>query len=253
VVSGGLAPYGDPPGGDRMRPLVFLRDLFCLNDKLKPTCAAKTHFDILAEHPINLTGGPLAHAPHPGDVSVPDMPEVRQVLRAAERAGHVRPSGRHPLWVTELFWQTHPPSPYGVAPRRQAKWIEQAFYKLWTAGVSVVMNFEIRDEKFNPHHAASTIQSGTFFYSGRKKPSFRSFRFPLVTHRRSKRAVGVWGKAPRGGELALQARRGGGWHTVKRLHVRGGEVFTARIRPHGAAALRGQVGGITSLAWPLGR
>lgn len=253
VVSGGLAPYGDPPGGDRMRPLVFLKHLFCLNNKLKPTCRAKPHFDILAEHPINLAAGPLKHAPHPGDVAVPDMPEVRQVLRAAERAGHVRPAGRHPLWVTELFWSTHRGSPFAVRPLMQARWIEQAFYKLWTAGVSVVMNFEIRDEKFHPHAPTSTIQSGTFFYDGRKKPSFRSFRFPLVTHRRSKRAVGVWGKAPRGGELLIQGRRGGGWRTMKRLHVRRGQVFNIPLRPHGARAVRGKVGGLTSLAWPLGR
>jgi hypothetical protein len=253
VVSGGLAPYGDPPGGNRMRPLVFLRRLFCLNDKLKRTCGAKSHFDILAEHPINLTGGPSQHAPHAGDVAVPDMPEVRQVLRAAERAGNVRPVGRHPLWVTELFWSTHPGNPFSVRLRTQAKWIEQAFYKLWAAGVSVVMNFEIRDEKFDPHHPTSTIQSGTFFYDGRKKPSFRSFRFPLISHRRSKRVVVAWGKAPRGGVLVIQGRSGGGWRTLKRLHVHRGQVFNVPLKPHRARALRGKIGGITSLAWPLGR
>jgi hypothetical protein len=121
------------------------------------------------------------------------------------------------------------------------------------AGVSVVMNFEIRDEQFFRHRPGATVQSGTFFYDGRKKPSFRSFRFPLVTHRRSKRVVGVWGKAPRAGELAIQGRRRGGWRTMKRLHVRRGQVFNVPLRPHRARALRGKVGGITSLAWPLGR
>src|SRR3712207_8107630 len=36
VIAPALAPYGDPPGGSRMRPLVFLRELFCLKGRRHP-------------------------------------------------------------------------------------------------------------------------------------------------------------------------------------------------------------------------
>ena len=36
VVTAGTAPYGDPPGGQRMPPVAFDRALFCLRDDARP-------------------------------------------------------------------------------------------------------------------------------------------------------------------------------------------------------------------------
>lgn len=249
VLSAGTAPYGDPPGKSRMRPLTFIRNLFCLNSRLRATrCPVKPRLDLLAHHPIT-DGPPTKHAINHNDVPVADFNRVRAVLRAAERTHHVRPKGRHPLWVTELWWNTKPPNRFGFPLQKQAKWIEQAFYLLWRQGSSAVINYELRDLPYSRRNAANTLQSGLFFHDGRAKPSYRTFRFPFVTHRRSKRTVGAWGKAPASGRLRIQRKRERGWKTVRRLRVRRGQVFQASIRQRGGATFRAKLGKLASAPW----
>ena len=88
LVTAGLAPYGDEPGGSRTRPLGFWREVFCLKTrklKRKKRCGDKARFDVFAHHPINTSGPPKQGAVHPDDASSGDLPAVRRVLRAAER------------------------------------------------------------------------------------------------------------------------------------------------------------------------
>ena len=93
IVTGGLAPYGDEPGGDRTRPLVFFRKLLCLRDreKLRPTkCPTKPRFDVLGDNPINLSGGPRRSAIDPDDAPAPtSAPSPRRSARpsAGTRSG----------------------------------------------------------------------------------------------------------------------------------------------------------------------
>jgi hypothetical protein len=252
VITAGIAPNGDPPGGERMRPLIFLRHLFCLNHRLKPTkCGSKPHLDVLADHPITTSGGPHTHARSRNDVFVADFHKVRRVLHAAERARHVRPGGHHPLWVSELWWITRPPnqSPFAFPLGKQARWIEESFYILWKQGVRVVVNRQIRDSQYDPQNPLISLQTGVYLFDGKPKPSARTFRFPFVTHRRSRTRVGVWGKAPRSGALKVQTRRHGGWRTLRKLKVRRGQVFTPSLKLRGAAKLRGKIGATTSRSW----
>jgi len=253
VIGGATAPFGDPrahprdPKLPRMRPLAFLRQMFCLNRKLKPGgCQAKTHLDVLSHHPINFTNPPTYRAINHDDIEVADFHKLVPLIHAAERTGHVRPRGHHPLWATELSWYTKPPSKFGIPPAKQARWLEQGLYLLWKQGASVAVNFLLRDE---PHTGLFSASTGVFFYSGQKKPSYKSFRFPFVTHRISKSRVQAWGKAPASGKLKIQKQQGNKWHTVKRLKVHGGKVFKEKLRVRGKAKLRGQVGSTTSLVW----
>jgi hypothetical protein len=249
VLNGGTAPYGDSPGKTRMHPLTFLRNLLCLNGHLKPTrCPVKPHLDVLAHHPIT-DGSPTKHAFNRNDVPVADFHKVKKVLNAAERAHRIQPGGHHPLWATELWWNTKPPNKFGFPVSKQAKWIEQALYMLWKQGASTVINYELRDFPYDPKNAANTLQSGLFFHNGKAKPSYRTFRFPFVTHRKSKARVGVWGKAPDSGSLEIQRKTHKRWTTVKRLQVKRGQVFQARVRQRGSATFRARVGGSTSAPW----
>ena len=257
MIGGATAPFGDDrghpliPGQPRIRPLEFLRKLFCLHNNLKPAnCKQKPHLDVLSHHPVNIFNPPDYSAKDPDDVEVADVHNVRRVLRAAERAKNVRPAGHHPLWATEIWWLVDPPNPLGISPEKQARWLEQSFYLLWKQGVSAVVNFEIRDPAFDPNqggHGQTT--SGVFFYSGKKKPSYRSFQFPFVGHRESKKRVGIWGKAPASGKLKVQEQGHGGWRTIEKLKAHRGELFTDSLRLRGSAELRGKVGKTTSLAW----
>ncbi|MFL5892591.1 MAG: hypothetical protein ACJ75I_07590 [Solirubrobacterales bacterium] len=254
VIGGAMSPFGDSrrhpldPARPRLRPLVFLRKLLCLKHNLKPSkCPNKPRLDILSQHPLNFNKPPSYHPHNRNDVQVATFSSVRRVLRAAERAKHVRPHGHHPLWATEYSWYT-PPNPTGVSPMTQAKWVEQGFYLLWKQGASAVINYPFRDDpRIEPISRWAT--SGALYHDGSRKPSFQSFRFPFVAHHHSKAKVGVWGKAPLGGRLQIQRKRNGHWQTKATVKVHPGQIFTRSLRLRGHPQLRGKVGGLTSLPW----
>ncbi len=116
VIGGATAPFGDPrshprdPKLPRMRPLAFLRQMFCLNNNLGAACNATTHLDVLSHHPINIANPPTYRAINHDDIEVADFHKLVPLIHAAERTGHVLPAGPHPLWATELAWYTKPPS-----------------------------------------------------------------------------------------------------------------------------------------------
>ena len=176
---------------------------------------------MLAHHPITTSGGPRRSAIHPDDAAMPDFDRIRRVLRAAERAGHVRPRGRHPLWATEFWWITDPPSSLGVPPRTQARRIAEALYLLWKQRVSVGINVLIRDDPYFPDDPFGSLQSGLFFVDGEPKPSARSFRFPFVTERLSPKKIIAWGKAPFEGVVRIERKRGKGWRTLQERSASG--------------------------------
>jgi hypothetical protein len=254
VIGPGLAPYGDPRNnpsslGPRMRPLVFLRKLFCLKGRnvLKPRpCNHPVKLDIISHHPIGFASSPTRHAINPDDAGPADLRRVTRVVRAAERAGTLRPQTHHrELWATETWWVSKPPSRYGVPLRKQAKWVEQGLYVFWRDGASVAIQQPLRDAS----QSALALASGLFFRDGTPKPAYRAFSFPFVGHRRSKHQVGIWGKAPASGELRVEKKGRHAWRTAKRLQVRRGEVFTSSLRLRGHAKLRAELGDSTSLVW----
>ncbi len=256
VIAPALAPYGDPPGGSRMRPLAFLRELFCLKGRRHPKpkkhCSKSEipRLDVLSHNAINLYGTPPDHADHPDDATSGDLDRVRRVVRAAEKAGNVLPRGRHPLWVTESYWYSNPPTEFGYPPGLQARYIEQSLYVFWRDGAEVVINFLVQDAD-NPD-GGFVYGTGLLFEDGTRKPAYDAFRFPFVADRKRKRKVLAWGKAPVAGELEIRRQMPEGWQTIKRLNVEAGEVFTASLRTRGAATLQAVVGSDTSLPWDLG-
>ena len=251
VVAGGLAPYGDPPGASRTRPLAFWRDLLCLDRDLDASkCPTKTKFDILSHHPINTSGGPRKSARHPDDVSTRDFENITEVLRAAEKRNTVGTGGRHPLWATELWWDSDPPDTVeGFPLKAQARFIQEALYILWKQHVDVVVLLQLRDEPFDPEgDPFSDSSTGLLFDDGSPKPSFTSFRFPLVTDELG-RKTRVWGKSPESGKLAIQLKRGNGWRTVKKLGVDRGDTFSTQLQLPRSYRIRAEVSGATSLTW----
>jgi hypothetical protein len=252
VVMGGTAPFGDPPGGQRMQPVAFYRTLFCLSGRvtLTPTaCPDPVHFDALDHHPY-ATGGPTAHALNADDVSIPDMYKITRVLHAAEQAHHVLPSGPKAVWATEISWDTNPPDPHGVPIQKQARWLEQALYLLWNQGVSTIMWLQLVDAPPIPNYA-STYQGGLYFLNGRSKPALTAYRFPFVTTDLGHGEIRAWGRAPAGGTLSIERRSSGGrWTVIRRLQARPQQVFDVTLKRTGPASLRAAVAGSTSLSWP---
>jgi hypothetical protein len=250
VIGGATAPYGDAAGGVRMRPITFLRNLFCLDHDFKANkCPSKPHLDILSHHPINFFTNPHYKAFSRNDAPTANFNRVKRVMRAAAKTKHVRPKGRKPLWATEILWYTDPPTRFGVPVNKEARWLEDALYLLWKQGASVVINFEIRDLPYDPKRPRLPY-SGVFFENGKPKPAYRAWRFPFVTHRKSKKRVLAWGKAPQSGKLKIQKKKGHGhWRNIKGLNVRNGKVFKRTVRLKGNATLRAKLGKSTSLTW----
>jgi hypothetical protein len=258
VIAGATSPFGDSrkhqlyPQHPRMHPMVFLRTVLCLNAKLKRAnhCGHKAHLDAVSAHPLDIQNGPHYKPFSKNDLQVANFSRVRRIVRAAKHAGTVRPKRRKPLWATESGMLSDPPNPKGAPLQKHARWIEESLYLLWKQGAKVVVNLNIRDPAYDPSHAPSgQFTTGVWFHGGQAKPAFRSFRFPFVTNRKSKSKVKAWGKAPASGKLKIQKKHGKRWHTVKRLKVRHGKVFTPTLHVRRHATLRARVGGTTSLSW----
>src|SRR5262249_20314551 len=149
VVSGGTAPFGDPVGGHRTRPVLFWRTVLCLQQKhgnlRKGKCppGGPATMDVMAHPPVKAFGGPLKAAISPNDASSADLGRITRLLRAAERFHTVLPRGHRPLWATETWWETDPLDGLaGVDPVRQAYRLEQALYLIWKGGGSVAINLQ---------------------------------------------------------------------------------------------------------------
>jgi hypothetical protein len=253
VVTGGLAPFTTRSGAvERLwwgpGPLEFMREMLCVSKQLKPTCAEKSQFDVWAHHPFT-SGGPNHHAYDPDDVSLGDLPEMRRLLQAAVRAGHV--VSRRPIqfWVTEFSWDTNPPDPRGVPTKEHARWVSEALYRMWQSGVSLVTWAMLRDEPY----ASSYYQSGLYYLKrDRPKRAHQAFRFPFVAMPDG-RGVVVWGRTPtsRAGALLLERRRANKWTRVRTLRANRHGIFSARLQGPAGGFLRARIGRDRSLPFAV--
>ena len=255
VVTAGTAPFGDPqPGGPRIMPVRFWRDVLCVRSvggSLRgEACRDPVHFDVLA-HDMYSWGTPQTHALWPDDVAIPDMDKLGAVLRASERVGDALPRVHHATWVTEVGYNSRPPNPRGVPVAEEARWLEQTLAVLWGQGVSAIFWEQVGDQAPYPDYA-STSQSGVYYLDGRPKPALIAYRFPMAARRASGSAVEVWGRTPIGGRLAIEQLVGSAWRTVRTLYERAHATFLVELADRGAVSLRAQIGAQTSLAWHQG-
>jgi hypothetical protein len=262
VIAGSLTPFADP--GDSMAPLDFMRRMLCMTGRRHlrtvSSCAARSRFDIWAANPY--TGGsPTIETLAPDDVSISDLPRMRRILMAAERAGNIDTNLRSvPFWATEFSWDTNPPDPGAVRWRLHSRWTAEALYQMWRAGITAVFWFQLRDEALKDLPNRDTFQSGLYLRgsslaSDRPKRSLRAFRFPFVAFRRPA-GIYVWGRTPEstGGPVSVQIRGVSGWEKLAVLRANRFGIFERLIRtPRRRDALRASVDGTTSLPFSLTR
>ncbi len=243
VVAAGMSPYGDYPlGGVRTPPALFWRDLLCLQSDLSPApCPDPAHFDVVDSHPYDIKG-PLHAAVLADDLTMPDIGKIRRMVTTAAAHRTALPASPKQYWATEFSWESSPPDPSAVPAARQARWLEEAIYELWSQGVNVISWFLITDRPPVPDYR-STYQSGLYALNGAPKPAATAFRFPFVVICPTMIAPGMrvsclaWGKAPTRSVMIERLVRGR-WHRV--LAPRSGPdgVFTARLRLTQGAVLR---------------
>jgi hypothetical protein len=259
VVAGGTAPFTSRTGSRQLYglgPLRFMRELLCLSESLRPTCADRARFDVWAHHPYT-SGGPTRKARFKDDVSLGDLPRMRALLTAAVRHRKIVSSRPLQFWVTEFSWDTSPPDPKGVPARLHARWTSEALYRMWSNGVSLATWFQLRDDPFVP---GSFYQSGLYFRGAaleqdRPKLSHQAFRFPFVALRQPRQRVLVWGRTPtsRAGTVVIERNFRGGWARVAVVRANRHGIFTARVKDPKGGSMRARFGNQRSVGFALKR
>jgi hypothetical protein len=243
ILGPATSPFGDDhQSPTRTRPLLFMRDLFCVNQALDPTnCPEPAMLDIVSHHPINFDNSPTDPPRHNDDIVIPNMKRIRPVVQAAQRAGNLVPGGRKPLWATELWWLTKPHAA-GVSERRQAEYITEAFYRLWQQKVEALVWFELV--------AGNGFPSGLMWEDGRKKPGLTAFQFPFLAERNRKGKTTAWGIPPDSGKVKIQRQTGKRWRTIESVDVDADEPFSTKLDDLPRRAdLRARLGANRSLKW----
>ena len=190
----------------------FTRRLLCMKGRKKPRptkgdCGGGVHFDIFDIHPYT-TGGPT-HEGGKDDVQMGDLAKLQTLLGAASRAGriHGKFKKQPPLWINEFSWDSNPPDPGGLPMQIETRWVAEALYVAWSAGVSHFSWYSLRDQRHVPGSLPSseTLQSGLYFRGpevGHDQPKefLYAFRFPFVAYptKRGSRS----GAAPPSGRAA---------------------------------------------------
>jgi cellulase (glycosyl hydrolase family 5) len=243
IIAGATAPLKRKPS--QPGPLPFMRGVLCL----KPACSTDAKLDAWSTHPYT-NGGPRHHAYAATDVSLGDLPEMRRVLQAGISGGHVD-HARSPvgLWVGEFGWDTKLPDPKAVGSKLHSRWVSEALYRSWQAGVTVFIWHQVMDRPL-----PSTMYQGGLFFCGRislsddsngacekfaanysnnvRKLSWRAFYFPFVAYDANGRLT-IWGRTPGaqpGLQVAIQRRTSSGWRTITSATSNGVGIFSKVFR-----------------------
>jgi hypothetical protein len=251
VTVGTLAPRGgDLKRTDsRIRPLVFLRAMGCVNARLRPirtgSCRRFKPFraDAWSHHPYGLLNPPDRPFRNPDEVNIASLPRLEHVLDRLQSLRRLRSGrrGRLPLILDEYGYQTLPPNPIlGVSLRRQDRWLQQGAYLAWRdSRVRNLTQYQWLDQ---PNvRGGVDWQSGVRFVNGRAKPSLRHFTRPFFVDRRAQR---VWGQIRPGGRHLVEVQRRigkGKFRRLRRVRTDSRGYYAVRTRTPSNASFRFRV------------
>ena len=271
VIIGDTAPKG---GGERddaanMRPLRFVRALYCVNSKLRPLGGATARAlgcpdsnqvrDFPRQHPALFAASGFAHHPYSlltppalpsrnrDDVGMGDLGRLTSTLRRIFSSYRVR--GGLPVYNTEFGYQSRPPDPFGFSQPLQAAYINQAeFLSYVNPNVRSTNQFLLEDSapytQFPPNSFQywSSFQTGLLERGGGLKQAFGAYRIPIFipgARRFFPATFRVWGAArpaPNGSAQSVQVQfrgnaRGAKWRTMKTARTRNARNYVdTRVR-----------------------
>ena len=222
VLIAELAPLGnEKPDGLRasLRPGLFLREMFCLNRKLRRFtgrgaeargCGKLDRLRILkrfpklgfAHHPYTKKRSPRRRERGRDALTMANIRSLPRTLDTIARRTRLLPR-KIPIWLTEYGYETNPPDPYsGVSLEQQAEYINVGDYIAWKhPRIFSNAQFQLYDvPPLFAHPADSrrhwfTYQSGLFTdeRNPQPKPSKDAYEFPLVVTRKRSTAR-IWGQ-----------------------------------------------------------
>ena len=234
VLSAGLGPIAVPPW--TIGPMRFARQLLCMHGGRDPrpnhgSCGGGVHFDIFAIQPYT-TGGPT-HEGRVNDVELGDLGKLQRLLHAADQAGRIEGAfQRTPLWITEFSWDSDPPDPGGLAMKTETRWVAEALYRAWRAGITHFLWYSLRDgPRDDGQPFSQTLESGLYFRGAtieqdQPKEFLAAFHFPFVAFP-TKSGLSVWGRTPdsQPHRVTVQVWKRGGWHKAAAVRAGPSGVF----------------------------
>jgi hypothetical protein len=220
VLIGVMAPIGGTAGGaNSVAPLQFLRELACIDAKLKPVttgfCAGfqPARGDGFAYHPYSIRYKlpPFARNTFPDLVNTGDLDKLFRVLDAATLHRRlIAPGGRFNVYFTEYGYETKPPDPrFGFPGTVQSRYLQQAAYIAWKTPRVKMMNqyLYFDDPDLFTGGSNVTFQTGLRYHTGGAKPSLASFPNPFYIDIRpplfSRTRARIWGQVRPGGATSV--------------------------------------------------
>jgi len=249
VLVGATSSIGGDDHGGGVPPLRFLRELACVDRRLRPlrTKECRRHRPVpgdgWAHHPYSLRAPPGEPAAGADEVGIADLPRLTALLDRLVDARRLAP-GLRDVWLTEFGYETNDlvrSKPFSAAD--QARFLPWAEHLAWrTPGVRSFAQFLLRDVntagalRQGPRgRAPGSWQTGLVREDGRPKPALASFAVALRVSApagvRASRATPAeaWGHVRAAREptqVRLQLRRPGGWRTVAATRTDARGFFT---------------------------
>jgi hypothetical protein len=282
VLIGDLAPKG---GGERdpaanMRPLRFVRALYCVDTRLRPLGGATARAlgcpdrnqrrDFPARHPALFRASGFAHHPYSlltppwlrsraaDDVGIADLGRLSSTL--SRIFGSYGRRGGLAIYNTEFGYQSRPPDPFGFAPSLQAAYINQAEYMGYVnPRVRSSDQFLLVDAPPDSQFPASSplywssFQTGLVGRDGRAKQAYGAYRIPIFIpgdRRSGPGRLRVWGAvrpAPNGSRQSVEVQFRGPGRGARWLRV--ATVRTRNLRNYVDARVRFTRTGSVRLRW----
>ncbi len=254
ILFGAMAPRASAvkKGAKSVHPVAFLRQMFCLDDKLRPArgrlakdlkCTGKyKRIDAkgFAYHPYTNSAGPLSGLPNKDDAMIGQLPRLYKVLDRAAALKRLS-TKRIKLWNAEFGYQTYPPDACWAKIKKVPEYINFAEYMSWKdPRVANYQQYQLTDEP-SEGLCDRRFQAGLRFVDGSKKPSiYDAFQMPIVVERVTGKKVKVWGgiRAFNGTPqtVEIQVKSGSGFNTVASVLVtNSGGYFQTTVPLAGAS------------------
>jgi hypothetical protein len=242
---------GGRPGSGPVAPLVFLRELACVDANFKPRttgdCANFTRLpgDGWSHHPYSQNERPSRVSKpktEAGDLRLADLPVLARTLDRLVRMGRLAPANRD-IHLTEFGYETKGiPGRPRVDERQQARWLTWAEYLAdRVPNVKSFAQFLLRDQPPAPERVSQSAarpygeySTGLLNVDGSDKIAGRTFLAGLFAQLQPKGKVLVYGRlrlgpGPKVVVLQRQVKRGA-WRQLARFTVDGRASFQRTIR-----------------------
>lgn len=251
VLIGNTSSTGRGRGTGPVAPLEFLRDLACVDRRLKPRaggdCEGYTTLpgDGWAHHPYSQNERPSRVSrpqKEPGDLRLADTPLLAKTLNTLVKMGRLAPGNRD-IYLTEFGYETKGiPGRPRVDELKQARWLTWAEYLAdRVPTVRSFAQFLLRDQAPAPTRVSLSggrpfgeYSTGLLNIDGSDKLAAKTFLAGLFAQRQRKGRVMLYGRLRLDAgarTVVLQRQRPRArWQQLLALRIDGRAAFSRTIR-----------------------